>query len=254
MATLVVLEALAIALLGVLVVGLLRSHAEILRSLHELGVEPNHEHQSPDAVPGSTSVAVGGPRPLVTSRSGRPVTGAKASDVVGTTPEKEIVHVGVVGANHDTLLAFLSSGCHTCAGLWQTLAEGSPVDLPDRTRLVVVTKDPEQESLSRIRELAPTHVPVVMSTGAWQEYGVPVTPYFVHVHGASGEVVGQGSGATWTQVLSLLRQATHDDHSGGRRPRVPSPVEEQEDVDSKLLAAGIRPGDSSLYTSPVDGT
>ena len=254
MATLVVLEALAIALLGVLVVGLLRSHAEILRSLHQLGVEPNHDHQSPNDVPGPTSVAVGGPRPLVTNRSARPATGARASDLVGTTPEKEIVQLGVVGADHDTLIAFLSSGCHTCSGLWQTLGDGSPIDLPDRTRLVVVTKDPEQESLSRIRELAPAHVPVVMSTGAWQDYGVPVTPYFVHVHGASGEVVGQGSGATWTQVLSLLRQATVDDHGGGRRPRVPSPAEEQEDVDSKLLAAGIRPGDSSLYTSPVVGS
>ena len=254
MTTLVVLEALAIALLGVLVVGLLRSHAEILRSLHELGVEPRHEHRSPDDGAVQSSVAVGGLRSPVTSRSSQPATGVKASDLVGTTPMKETVQLGVAGANHDTLLAFLSSGCHTCSGLWLALGDGSPIDLPDRTRLVVVTKDPEQESLSRIRELAPTHVPVVMSTGAWQDYGVPVTPYFVHVHGASGEVVGQGSGATWTQVLSLLRQATDDDHAGGRRARVPSSAEEHEDVDSKLLAAGIRPGDSSLYTSPVDGT
>jgi len=55
-------------------------------------------------------------------------------------------------------------------------------------------------------------------------------------------------------VLSLLRQATDDDHAGDRRTRVPSLAEENADVDSKLLAAGVRPGDSSLYTSPVDGT
>ncbi|MGH9063549.1 MAG: hypothetical protein ACRD0L_06195, partial [Acidimicrobiales bacterium] len=37
MVVLVVVEALAIGLLGVLVAGLLRSHAEILRALHRLG-------------------------------------------------------------------------------------------------------------------------------------------------------------------------------------------------------------------------
>jgi len=38
MTALVVVEALAIVMLGILVAGLLRSHAEILRSLHQLGV------------------------------------------------------------------------------------------------------------------------------------------------------------------------------------------------------------------------
>ena len=37
MTGLVIAEAVAIALLGLLVAGLLRSHAEILRALHELG-------------------------------------------------------------------------------------------------------------------------------------------------------------------------------------------------------------------------
>ena len=37
MTALIVVEAAAIVLLGVLVVGLLKSHAEILRQLHDLG-------------------------------------------------------------------------------------------------------------------------------------------------------------------------------------------------------------------------
>ena len=37
MSALVTLLAIAVGLLGVLVVGLLRSHAEVLRRLHELG-------------------------------------------------------------------------------------------------------------------------------------------------------------------------------------------------------------------------
>ncbi len=39
MTALVVVEAVAIALLSLLVAGLLRSHAEILRSLHDFGVD-----------------------------------------------------------------------------------------------------------------------------------------------------------------------------------------------------------------------
>jgi hypothetical protein len=45
---LVVVEAVAIALLALLVAGLLRSHAEILRSLHELGVDPTGTRRRAD--------------------------------------------------------------------------------------------------------------------------------------------------------------------------------------------------------------
>ncbi|MGH9066455.1 MAG: hypothetical protein ACRD0J_02885, partial [Acidimicrobiales bacterium] len=41
MAVLVLLEGVAIALLGLLVVGLLRSHADILATLHRMGAGPD---------------------------------------------------------------------------------------------------------------------------------------------------------------------------------------------------------------------
>ena len=50
MLTLVILEGLVIAVLGVLVVGLLRSHAEILRRLHELGAGVYDEEAPTDGV------------------------------------------------------------------------------------------------------------------------------------------------------------------------------------------------------------
>ena len=45
MAVLVTIEAVVIVLLAVLVAGLLRSHADILRALHELGVSESPDTQ-----------------------------------------------------------------------------------------------------------------------------------------------------------------------------------------------------------------
>lgn len=227
MTALVVVETIAIIVLGLLVCGLLRSHAEILQALDAL-----------DGGAGSRSPA----RPVELRRSPPRSGSMTATDLVGTTPADETVQLGVVGTAHDTLVAFLSSACHTCSGLWRALRDPSSVNLPANTRLAIVTKGPEDESLLGIRELAPKGVPVVMSTQAWVDYEVPVTPYFVQIDGPSGRVIGQGSGATWDQVTSLLRQATDDDHA--RRD-----VTGEAGVDRKLLAAGIRPGDPSLYPS-----
>jgi hypothetical protein len=235
-AALVVVEAVAIALLGVLVVGLLRSHAEILRTLHRLGAgHPLADGSTPEA-----SVPLGPPRLSST---------AEAVDLVGTTPAGEAIQIGVRNARHDTLVAFLSSGCGTCGEFWRSFATATP-DVPPGTRLVIVTKSPAEESVSRLRELAPATVPVVMSTQAWQDYGVPVTPYFLHVDGPTGKVAGQGTGGTWSQVRSLFSQSRGDDE--GARARRPTVAEVEAGVDRKLLAAGIRPGDPSLYPSRQD--
>lgn len=226
MAVLVVVQAVAIALLGVLVCGLLRSHAEILRSLHRLGVNVDDPASAP-------AVSLASPRTRASAVSA-------AVDIVGATPGGEAVQVGVVGARHDTLVAFLSSGCSTCAEFWRAFAQPpAALRLPADTRLVIVTKDPAEESARRVRELAPDGVPVVMSSQAWKDYGAPVTPFFMHVDGPSGAIAGQGTGGTWAQVASMLAQARGD--------------EGEADVDRKLLAAGIKPGDPSLYPSRQGG-
>jgi len=230
MAQVVAIEAVAIVLLGLLVVGLLRSHAEILRRLHELGAGLD-----PDATPGAVTAV---PAPVRRGTS----TGF---DLAGTTPADEAVRIGVVGARQSTVLAFLSSGCLTCGGFWDTFAATDRLAVPGGARLVIVTKGPEAESESRIRELSPSGFPVVMSTGAWLDYKVPHTPYFAYVDGPTGRIIGEGSAQTWQQVVSLWSQALADatSPSGGGEAR----------ADRELQQAGIHPGHESLYLSPVDG-
>jgi hypothetical protein len=113
----------------------------------------------------------------------------------------------------------------------------------DDTRLVVVTKGPEAESESRLRELAPEGISLVQSTEAWADYEVPVSPYFVLVDGPTGSVIGEGSAGSWGQVGSLMSQALAD--AAGRRPERIDNGELR--ADAELRRAGILPGDPSLY-------
>ena len=226
MVEVVTIEAVAIVLLGLLVCGLLRSHAEILRRLHQLGAGLD-----PDGAAGVAS-----PVPAPVRRSS--TTGF---DLAGTTVADEAVRIGVVGARQSTVLAFLSSGCLTCGSFWETFGSPDRLAVPGGARLVIVTKGPAEESESRVRELAPASVPVVMSTAAWEDYRVPHTPYFVYVDGPSGRVIGEGSAQHWQQVVSLWAQALADDRGEAR-------------ADRELLKAGIHPGHESLYPSGTAGT
>jgi len=240
MAALIVIEAVAIALLGLLVFGLLRSHAEILRTLHGMGAGVGDDVQLGHA-----------PRPSSGARS------RAASDVVGVTVDDDPVSIGVATARHHTLLAFLTTGCLTCEGFWRAFRDG--VSLPAGARLVVVTKGPADESGSRVRELLPEAYPTVMSSEAWAQYEVPVAPYFVYVDGPSTRVAGEGAAGTWDQVRSLMGQALDDSAAdrgrrGGDRRRLQSFGRDDVARDERaLLAAGITPGHGSLYPAPSAG-
>jgi hypothetical protein len=252
MAVLVTLLAVVLALLALLVAGLLRSHAEILRALHELGVD-----MDPHRAESGLTTTVGAP--VVRSAQVPKRPSRAAVDVVGTTPEHDAVSIAVTGAKHLTLLAFLSSGCGSCLAFWDVFRDGGPLEIPGEARLVCVSKDPSEESVANIRRLAPTQIPTVMSSAAWDAYDVPVAPFFVLVDGASGEVIGEGAANAWEQVTSLLRNALDDagllDRKGhlkpGARAKVGSGAVREARADRELLAAGIRPGDPSLYTLPV---
>jgi hypothetical protein len=257
MLALVILEGLLILVLGVLVVGLLRSHAEILRRLHELGAGVYEEDASSQGV---TSMIELSGRPDIRTRDGVPepreTTGIVAHDVSGVTPTGNGKAVGVVGTEHSTLIAFLSSGCGTCIDFWQAFAAGQANDLPGLdTRLVVVTKSPEDESVTAVRELAAGDHVTVMSSQAFDDYGVPVSPYFILVDGPSGTVVGEGAAANWSQVANLLRQAAADAGIPAVSPtrsasRLRAGDEREARADADLAAAGIRPGHPSLYPAP----
>jgi hypothetical protein len=212
----VTIETVALVLLALLVLGLLRSHAEILRRLDLAEAGP----PNPEFAPG-----IARPRP----------DSARAVDVAGRTPSGDAVQIAVTRPGSPTLLAFLTSGCGVCQGFWETIGadrrELAGVDL------VVVTRGGHEESPSRIAELARPGTRVVMSSQAWSDYAVPGAPYFVQVDGA-GAVAGEGSAREWRQVVSLVRDARGD---------AALAVHRSARVNDELAAAGIGPDHPSLY-------
>ena len=228
MVALVAVETLLLVLLTLLVAGLLRSHAEILRRLGP-----------PDAGGPSSTDPAGARLPEPRLRSG----GVAGRDVAGATLAGDALMIGLGEGSPPTLLAFLSSGCAVCEHLWAQLRRGRPRELPEAVRLVAVVKDANAESPSRLRALAPAAVPVVMSSAAWRDYSVPATPYFVYLE--DGRVHGEGSATGWEQILSLLLDADAD----GRRPRGTGDTLAQ-----TLAAAGIAPDHPSLYPAGPPGS
>lgn len=179
MVVLVACETVVLVLLTFLIAGLLRSHAEILKRLGSADTEAS---QLPEPSAG--------------------VTGREGSDIAGTTLAGDAVVIGLGGESPPTLLAFLSSGCGVCGQLWRELRADWPAGVPAATRLVPVVKDPSAESPVRLRALASPSLPVVMSSAAWRDYGVPATPYFVYLEG--GRVQGAGSVSAWEEIPSVL--------------------------------------------------
>ncbi|CAN5911345.1 hypothetical protein BH23ACT2_BH23ACT2_25910 [soil metagenome] len=255
MIVVVVALGLVVAVLALLVVGLLRSHAEILKRLHELGAGVDSS-----AVPTSPG---DGPRPgrdfqvmpQMPSPPDREAFGGVA-DLAGLGPGAgEALTVRITGVEHDTIVAFLSSGCLTCQKFWDAFRKPRKLGLPSGTRLVVVTKGPDAESPSAVAELAPPSIPTVMSSEAFTDYDVPGSPYFVQVHGPTGKVRGEGTGPDWDQVSSLLRQAGGDAEltdalAGSQVAKPDADADRESRIDRELYSAGVAPGDVSLYSPP----
>jgi hypothetical protein len=222
MTVLVLLETILLAVLTVLVAGLLRAYATVLRRLHALDG-------------GGAQFRVAPPVPAPESREGW----TTAHDLSGESVHGELVSSRVVAVEHDTVLLFLSSGCASCEVFWTELAK--PVALPDDTRLVVVTQGTDADDRAAIRALAPADLDVIMSTQAWRDYEVPGSPHVVYVEARTGRVRGEGTGQSWAQVANLIGTA----QPRADKPRRDADVEAQ--VDRELMAAGILPGDPRLY-------
>lgn len=247
MTVVVVVLAIAVGLLALLVFGLLRTHAEILRALDRAGISLDDEAAGPVA-DRSTETA--------------PTEHPAARDIVGTVPAGGPTRVAVTGVPHHTLLAFLSSGCRTCQRFWEAFAEPD-LDLPgDGTRLVIVGQDPAHDSESALAELVPPGVKGVLSSAAWQDYDVPGSPYFALVDGVDGRIVGAGSALGWEQLSELLQEALDDtdlarDPRGRARPSAGrSGRSRARRADDALRSAGVGPGHPSLYpggSAPVHG-
>jgi hypothetical protein len=280
---LVILQTIVVGLLTVLVVGLLRSHGDVLRRLHELGAglpDGDGAFGAPGAVGDGDLAGTGngrGPNGGLDAEAAdiaaRLVEGVAppkseatvARDLAGVTPRGGAVSVGLTGRGRLTMLAFLSSGCSTCAGFWQALRDGQRLVVSGRdVRVVVVTGAAEHEHPSAIAALAPPEATVVMSGPAWVDYGVPATPYFVLVEGERG-VIGEGSAAGWPQLAGLVERAVSDrgfaltgDDGGGAidltdgDPMRRGGSGREDRADAALLRAGIGPGDERLYQPPIE--
>lgn len=205
MVALVSVETVLLVLLVVLVAALLRSHAEILR---RLGPEGSRAPRLPE--------------PLARERAA-----SSAPELAGATPTGDAIKLAFDGT--PTLLAFLSSGCTSCVQFWETLGEQR---LPAGLEAVIITRGRESEQASKLRKLAPGDVPVVMSSEAWEDYGVPGTPYFVLIE--DGAIQGEGVATTWTALASLVGDAIEE-----RRAEL--------GIDERLAAAGIGPDHPSLF-------
>lgn len=237
MTILILVETVLLAVLTVLVAGLLRAYGSVLRRLHEIGAG-----------------AASGPRhfevlPTPSVRQAESAEFGPAHDIRGETVRGEVVSARVVDVAHDTLLLFLSSGCATCETFWTELARPGGVDLPPRTRLLVVPQSAADESLADLAELAPSGIDVILSSDAWRDYQVPGSPHVVYVDGASGRIRGEGTGQSLRQVAELLARATGElGFLTGEQGRKSARDRQQEaSVDRELLAAGILPGDPRLY-------
>ena len=262
MLAVVIAEGVAIVLLGVLVLGLLRSHALILKALHELGAGLELDKQAAGAgtPTRSTLQLQDGPSNFQDGvvANARPAT-THAADILGATLAGATGSVAV--GRGRTLLAFLTSGCSVCETFWEHFSAGS-VDVPGDGSLAVVAKGTEEESSSALRALVGDDLVVVQSSAAWTDYGIPGSPYFVYVE--DGVITGEGSATTWPQVRDLMAQAVNDSSEARRSAGRTGPgaligdvlTEGRGDrdavprIDAELIAAGLRPGDPSLYEPP----
>jgi hypothetical protein len=253
-----------VVLLAVLVAGLLRSHADILKALHELGVGVGEPGGSEDQGLADAHSAHAGTTDAVRVplRMGPALpaerNSSSAPTLAGVTPAGDALAINVATGGQLTLLAFLSSGCSTCSGFWRALQSPDQLGLPLRTRLVVVTKGPEMEIPAEVAAQSRTELTVVMSTEAWSDYEVPGSPFFVLVDGSTGRRIGEGVANHLSQVADLVRRAEADARVfAADRPDRSQPVslngpERESANDRELLAAGIHPGDPSLYPSSLD--
>jgi len=256
---LVVVLVVVVVLLAVLVAGLLRSHADILKALHDLGVgvgEPSadgdsaHDHTAASGRPVPVPFTMGPQLPPERDSTSAPT-------IAGVTPDGGALAVAPAGSGGLTLLAFLSTGCSSCAGFWESFHDQAALGLPSAARLVVVTKGPEREIPGEVAALASPGLSVVMSSDAWTDYEVPGSPFFVLVDGTSGRRIGEGVANHFRQVAELVRRAEVDATAfdlgtrGGRDVGLDGPARESAN-DRELMEAGILPGDPSLYPTSLE--
>ena len=229
-----IVETVLLVLAIVYIVALLRSHADILRRLTLLE----------DGV-GGTRPAGRGPEPVIGGGEVR-----AAGPISGTTLDGDAVALSFGNGSPVTLLAFMTSGCSSCAPLWSGLQQPAGLhDLVDR--VIVVTHGTDRESPAKLRRLAPDTVEVVMAGAAWEDYAVPASPHFVLTDG-TGSILGRGSALSITQLVDMVSDARADAQDARQRDAVRTTEQRAARSARALADAGIVSGHPSLYPSDAE--
>lgn len=245
MVVVTVLIAVLLVVALVYIVALLRSHAEILRRLAALEERAGGHAASPGRGPGAP--APGALTGLDAAAAASPVGGGEvtaAGPISGTTLQGDSVTLSFGTGSPVTLLAFLTSGCTSCAPLWAGLHEAP--DLASLAqRVVVITHDAMRESPTRLERLTSSAGPeVIMASAAWTDYAVPGSPHFVLTDGAGG-ILGRGSALSWSALETMVADARADARRAADPAR--STADRAQRSEGALASAGIGPGHPSLY-------
>ena len=189
-----------VALLGLVVVALVRAQASTARRLAVVErhlLRAQRRQGAPPPAREETSMSSTEEQPDPSADDGDLV------DVRGVTVAQEPMTYPLQDVDRPTLVAFLSTTCGICVGLWEQLRDQGLDGVP----AVVVTKDPAVENLAMARDMANAGtLPVIMSSEAWDDYEVPGSPYFLLVGGRPGQVLAEGEASTWESVRSLTNQ------------------------------------------------
>ena len=226
---------LVVALLGLLVVSLLRTQAEILRRLDSLGIRLDEDESS---------------API--TLSSRSASQTPTSEISGVNPSGEPVVKSLQIGQDPVLLAFLSTTCTSCSEFWQAFDSDSMVFHNARYRVLVVTLGPSEESPTRAGKLSKGDVDVVMSSETWSSFEVPGAPYFAVVDSGTREVIGEGSAADMSALATFLGDAAGDRRWDQSNMRDRTDADRERVIDEELKRAGLHPGDPRLHHDPVD--
>ena len=162
MTIVVLVQSIVLALLVFLVAGLLRSHAEVLRRLHELGAGIDPDERAPAPI----TLRPRGDVPSTTT------LGAE-HDLNGTGLHDDAMHLPVTGVGHRTLLAFVGHYRNT-AGFqkaWEEVTHVEPELAEVRRELVRTFTAGVEAALRRgqedgtiRRDLDPAHAAIALTS------------------------------------------------------------------------------------------
>ncbi len=222
--------------LGVLVVALLKSHAEILRRLDRLGMRldlPEHESHI-DFTPRSNADSVG------------------VADLVGSDPDGNPMTMSMRVGSEPVLLAFLSTSCSSCTPFWERIDDSVLRMAGRHVRAAIVTLGPEEESPTRAAALRTGAADVMMSSSGWSSYAVPGAPYFALVDTKARTVLGEGTATTFEALQQFVVDALNDIDWDRQRSQDRTDADREQIVDDELRRAGLEPNDPRLYHEPGD--